>query len=188
VDWTLLVRHRWMIPLLAELERLDGAKFVTLVHAVDASRSAVREALDALIELELAGENPGYGHLLRPEYILTDHGRPIAAACLDLMNAVQLVGGSDESYRKWSLPIVSRLAAGADRFGELRGDLDGVTPRALSQALKRLVNTGLVERAVDDTYPPVSRYRLTEASVVLVGPLDRLVTAAAAARRNAAAS
>ena len=77
MDWTLLVRHRWMIPLLAELERLDGAKFVTLVHAVDASRSAVREALDALIDygrpatIELAVlVDRGHRELpIRPDYV-----------------------------------------------------------------------------------------------------------------------
>ncbi len=178
MDWTLLVRHRWMIPALAELERLDGAKFVTLVQALDAGRSAVREALDALIDLELVMRNPGYGHPLRPEYVLTERGHAIGAACLELADAVRAVGGDDEAYRKWALPVVSRLAADVDRFGELRDGLEGVTPRALSLALKRLVAAGLVERAVDDGYPPVSRYRLTEASVALVGPLTRLDDAA----------
>lgn len=177
MDWTLLVRHRWMIPVLAELERLDGAKFVTLVQALGAGRSAVREALDALIALGLAARNPGYGHPLRPEYLLTDRGRALSSACLELADAVREVGGDNEAYRKWTLPIVRGLADGADRFGELREGLDGVTPRALSLALKRLVASGLVEREVDDGYPPVSRYRLTEASVALVGPLDRLAAA-----------
>ncbi|MCP6652244.1 hypothetical protein NL518_29540, partial [Klebsiella pneumoniae] len=66
-----LFHRRWMLPVLAELQRSRGCKFVTLVHRTGASRKAINDTIAALIRLGLVMHNPGYGHPLRPEYLLT---------------------------------------------------------------------------------------------------------------------
>jgi DNA-binding HxlR family transcriptional regulator len=173
--WHALVRYRWTVPLLAELQRREGSKFVTLVNALGAGRSSVRQSLDALIELGLARRNPGYGHPLRPEYLPAGRAVVVGEACGMLAAASSRLGADETVFRRWTLPVVLALAEGAERFGEVRASLPAVTPRALSLALKRTAAAGLVERTIDDGYPPVSRYRLTEGAVVLVLPLRAVV-------------
>ena len=47
------------------------------------------------------------------------------------------------------------------RFSELRAALPEVTPRALALALKDLRTAGLIERRVEDAYPPTAMYAAT---------------------------
>jgi DNA-binding HxlR family transcriptional regulator len=47
------------------------------------------------------------------------------------------------------------------RFSELRTALPGVTPRGPALALKDLRAAGLVERRVEDAYPPTAIYAVT---------------------------
>ena len=76
---TALFRRRWACPVIAELHRSDGAKFVTLVNRLGSNPAAMRTTLDDLLELGWIRRNPGYGHPMRPEYLLTAHGERIAA-------------------------------------------------------------------------------------------------------------
>jgi DNA-binding HxlR family transcriptional regulator len=48
-----------------------------------------------------------------------------------------------------------------DRFSALSRLLAPATPRALSQGLKALAANDLVDREVEEGFPPTSRYRLT---------------------------
>ena len=59
--------------------------------------------------------------------------------------------------RKWSLPVLAALRQPA-RFSELRASVPGVTPRALALALKDLQAAELVERRIEDAYPPRALY------------------------------
>ena len=68
---TKLVHHRWNIAIVAELHRSNGAKFVTLANRLELGHSTLKRCLNALIDLGLVRRNPGYGHPLRPEYLLT---------------------------------------------------------------------------------------------------------------------
>ncbi|MGH2451320.1 MAG: winged helix-turn-helix transcriptional regulator, partial [Candidatus Limnocylindria bacterium] len=70
-----LFHHRWAAPVLAELDRSRGSRFVTLSNRLALSRESLRRTLTALIDAGLVMKNPGYGHPLRPEYILTERGR-----------------------------------------------------------------------------------------------------------------
>src|SRR3954451_13536929 len=77
-----LFHHRWAAPALALLGQRGGARFVELQRRLDVGRESLRRALDALIAGGLARRNEGYGHPLRPEYVLTARGRnaaPVAA-------------------------------------------------------------------------------------------------------------
>lgn len=154
-----LFHHRWAPPALALLATREGARFVELQRRLDVGRDSLRRALDGLLELGLAQRNPGYGHPLRPEYLVTAEGRDAGAACARVLAAAS---DQDLLLRKWSVPTLAQLAE-ARRFSEVRAALPGVTSRALALALKDLEDGGLVRREVLHTRPPSTLYRLTAA-------------------------
>jgi DNA-binding HxlR family transcriptional regulator len=154
-----LFHFRWSLPVLAELHRGGGTKFVTLANRLGVGRETLRRTLDALVDADLVARNPGYGHPLRPEYVLTPRGRQIGPAAARLVDALRAEGLDDVGLKKWSLPVVLELAV-ERRFAELRAALR-VSPRALTLALKDLAHAGLVERRVHDGFPPSTTYRLT---------------------------
>ena len=166
-----LFHHRWAVPVLAELRRERGSRFVTLANRLGVARDSLRRTLSALIDDGLVERNPGYGHPLRPEYVLTPRGARVAAVCDRLLTALD--GLEEVALRKWSMPVVRALAGGPLRFSELRTALPSVSPRALALALKDLQAAGLVERTVTDDYPPATVYRLTDRA----RPLARIVAA-----------
>lgn len=65
--------------------------------------------------------------------------------------------------RKWTLHTVGFLSMqGTVRFNELKRQLDGISPRTLSDRLDELEQMGLIERIDHETIPPKVEYRLTE--------------------------
>jgi DNA-binding HxlR family transcriptional regulator len=156
-----LFHNRWSVPILAELHRQRGSRFVTLARTLGMSRESLRRTLAALIDGGLVGRNPGYGHPLRPEYVLTRAGEALAHGCSPLVEELRRSGLEDVGLKKWSMPVVFALAEGPQRFSELRDLLTGISPRALALALKDLEAAGLVDRRVTDDYPPATVYRLT---------------------------
>ena len=66
---------------------------------------------------------------------------------------------------KWTLHIVRSLLEGAKGFNELGRDIGGCNPTTLTQRLERLEAAGIVEKSVQSTMPPRTRYTLTEAGV-----------------------
>jgi DNA-binding HxlR family transcriptional regulator len=153
-----LCHHRWSAPVLAELGRARGARFVVLVNRLGVGRASLQRTLAALVELGLVRRNPGYGHPLRPEYLLTPRGEEAASRCGRLLAADD--GNVDVLLRKWSLPVLVGLRRNR-RFSELRDALPGITARALALALKDLERAGLVTRRVEETYPPSTLYAAT---------------------------
>lgn len=65
-------------------------------------------------------------------------------------------------HNKWTLSIVYTLNEGAMRFSELRRRCEPISQKMLTQTLKDLERTGIVERAVLSTMPPQVQYSLTE--------------------------
>ncbi|HKP17629.1 MAG TPA: winged helix-turn-helix transcriptional regulator [Gaiellaceae bacterium] len=151
-----LFHHRWSPPTLALLAERGGARFVELQRKLGVGADSLRRALHGLIDLGYVRRNPGYGHPLRPEYLVTDAGREAGAACARLLRA----GDADLLLRKWSVPTLAQLGEPL-RFSELRAALPGVTPRALALALKDLEEARLVRREVVDSRPPSTLYRAT---------------------------
>ena len=164
-----LFHHRWSAPVLAELERQRGSRFVTLTRTLRIPRDSLRRTLESLVEMGLVGRNPGYGHPLRPEYVLTEAGRPVARRCARLV--ALLDGHRDVALRKWSLPVLVALVR-PSRFSELRMELPGITARALAIALKDLEAAGLVERRVEAAYPPTAVYATTPGGRRLREPMS----------------
>ena len=174
----LLLHRRWAPVILAELHRTSGSRFVALAHRLGVSRESLRATLRALVAAGLVERNPGYGHPLRPEYILTERGTELAPGCAELMNALAQLGLIELGLRKWSLPCVLAIAGAGDaHFSQLQADVRGITTRALALALKGLVAGGLVEREVTDDYPPATVYRLAQRAETLVPILRRLAQA-----------
>ena len=174
-----LFHYRWAVPTLAALDSLGGeAKFVTLQKHVGAGRDSLKRTLRALIDLGLVARNPGYGHPLRPEYVLTESGRALGPSCAALITKLRELGIEDIALRKWSIPLAHALATTAGRFNLVRSAIGQVTPRALAQALRDLQEAGLVERRLVDDNPPRTEYRLTARSQTLTPPLRALARAA----------
>lgn len=169
---TRLFHHRWAAPVLAELHRSKGSRFVTLSNKLGLGRESLRRTLAALIDAGLVMKNPGYGHPLRPEYVLTERGKSVAPACARLLAALQRLDANDVGLKKWSMPAVLALADGERRYSELRKLLPEVTPRALTLALKDLAAAQLIERRVTRDYPPATVYRLRPRAQ----PLARILT------------
>ena len=170
-----LFHHRWAAPALALLADRDGARFVELQRKLDVGRDSLRRALDALIDLGYIRRNDGYGHPLRPEYVITPEGRaeaPLAAR-------VSKAATRETLLRKWSVPVLAQLDE-PRRFSELRAALPGVTPRALALALRDLEEARLVRREVRPTRPPSTVYRATRRGAAVLGREDDLGAGAGA--------
>jgi DNA-binding HxlR family transcriptional regulator len=160
-----LFHHRWAPPALALLDQRGGVRFVELQRKLGVTRESLRRALDALIGLGYVRRNEGYGHPLRPEYLITHQGREAAV----LAARVSSSKVRDTLLRKWSVPVLASLAAEPRRFSELRGALPRVTPRALALALRDLEDDGLVRREVLPTRPPSTVYRATARAMRVLG-------------------
>ena len=159
--------HRWLVPLLADLAAHKGARFVELIHRLGLSRDSCARTLDAAARIGWLQRNPGHGHPLRPEYILTEKGRAAAARAAAIAVAQREIGLPRGAATRWGLPLVAGIGAGHDRFNALSRLLAPATPRALSQGLTALGKHGLVSREVLDLRPPASRYELTRTGRVL---------------------
>ena len=162
-------RYRYSLPVLAELQRDKGCKFVTLFRRLEASDRAVRQALDYLMELGWVERNTGYGHPSRPEYILTPRALEIAAECLRVWSELQKWGQTEVALERWPLPILHALGDRRRRYGDLLSELPGLTPRALSTGLKRLAEAGLAARDILPGSPPQTDYRATPWGIALIG-------------------
>jgi len=77
---------------------------------------------------------------------------------------------------KWSLYIIATLKDGPVRFNELRRQIDGISQRMLTIALRGLERDGLVKRTLFPTIPPRVDYELTDVGRTLLAPVMGLVT------------
>lgn len=73
-----------------------------------------------------------------------------------VLGCMALIGGA------WTPNIIWYLSGGARRFGELRIDIPGISPKMLSARLKELEANGVVRRDVMASSPPSAEYSLTD--------------------------
>lgn len=156
-----LSRQRWLLPVLAQFHGVGGRRFAELLGALKLPRDSLARTLDQALGQGWVQRNPGHGHPLRPEYILTVKGKAVAAAAAELSTRLDAAQIGPAALTRWSLPALRSIAAGSERFNELVRSLTPASPRALSQTLRSLVANDLVEREVEGGFPPSSRYRLT---------------------------
>ena len=77
---------------------------------------------------------------------------------------------------RWTPLVVTVLADGPSRFGELRSRIGGVTPKVLTQTLRSMERDGLVTRTQLPGVPPRVDYELTDLGRSLQAPIDALRT------------
>jgi DNA-binding HxlR family transcriptional regulator len=134
----------------------------------------MRQTLDDLLELGWIRRNPGYGHPLRPEYLLTAAGERIAPACSGLDDALAAEDLKEVALRKWSMPVLYVVGEGPTRFSHVTRALEGVTDRAVSLALKDLSKVAIVRRELVTGPPLGTVYGATESGARLLPILDRV--------------
>ncbi|MEU2433174.1 helix-turn-helix domain-containing protein [Streptomyces sp. NPDC007861] len=73
---------------------------------------------------------------------------------------------------KWALLIIEVLGERTLRFSELRGEIEGISHKMLTQNLRMLERNGLVDRRVHPVVPPRVEYTLTEPGRALRVTID----------------
>lgn len=76
----------------------------------------------------------------------------------------------DQVANKWSVMIMTILAERPTRFNALMRRLEGITHKALTQALRRLERNGLIAREVIATSPVAVEYSITDLGRTLQVP------------------
>jgi len=170
-----LVHLRWAVPVLAELHRGRGGRFVNLTHSLNISRESLRRTLTFLTDDGLIQRNPGKGHPLRPEYLLTGSGAHLGEPAAALTDLLQELDATDIGLKKWSLPVLT-LLTDERRFSELRAALSTTSSRALAMTLKDLEAAELISRTVTTDYPPATVYSATAPGRRLAEAADKLRT------------
>ncbi|HEV2067585.1 MAG TPA: helix-turn-helix domain-containing protein [Thermomicrobiales bacterium] len=77
---------------------------------------------------------------------------------------------------KWTPLIVRDLAEGHKRFSELERSLHGISPKTLSERLKRLEETAVVKRTCFAEVPPRVEYALTDKGFALLPVIESMRT------------
>jgi DNA-binding HxlR family transcriptional regulator len=75
---------------------------------------------------------------------------------------------------KWTPLIVRDLATGQRRFSELERSLIGISPKTLSERLKRLEEAEVVDRQCFAEVPPRVEYSLTEKGYALIPVIEQM--------------
>ncbi len=75
---------------------------------------------------------------------------------------------------KWTPLIIRDLATGQKRFNELERSLEGISPKTLSERLRRLEAEGMVTRRCFAEVPPRVEYTLTEKGSALVPVIESM--------------
>lgn len=73
---------------------------------------------------------------------------------------------------RWTPLIVTVLATGEPvRFKDLKTQVEGISPKVLTETLRSMERDGLIERLVTASVPPRVDYRLTDLGASTVEPL-----------------
>ncbi|MFI9387356.1 winged helix-turn-helix transcriptional regulator [Kutzneria sp. NPDC052558] len=78
----------------------------------------------------------------------------------------------DRIANKWTMMVILSLEEGTLRFSELRGRIEGVSQKMLTQTLRGMESDGLIERTVYPTVPVTVEYTLTELGASLSSTMD----------------
>ena len=151
-------------------ESNGSLRFINLVTQLGLSRDSLRSSLLSLVKLELVRKNPGYGHPLRPEYILSKRGIDVARTCHDFLKTTH---EKDLYLRKWPAPLLLSLKQGCHRFNALRDALQ-ISPRSLTHALRQLESDEALIRTVGTGYPPTTSYHLSEMGLAISQQVEQI--------------
>jgi DNA-binding HxlR family transcriptional regulator len=109
----------------------------------------------------LLAQRPSHGTGSAGQETPSSFGCPVA-------RTAQLIGN------KWTPLIVRDLANGQRRFSELERSLIGISPKTLSERLKRLEEALVVERQCFAEVPPRVEYSLTQKGFALLPVIDQM--------------
>jgi DNA-binding HxlR family transcriptional regulator len=90
------------------------------------------------------------------------------SSCKPYQEAIELIG------KRWTGVIIMVLLDGPRRFNEIAERLGGASDRMLSERLKELEVTGILERCVYPETPVRIEYRLTEKGKTLAPVLEAI--------------
>ncbi|MEU2033725.1 winged helix-turn-helix transcriptional regulator [Nocardia amamiensis] len=74
----------------------------------------------------------------------------------------------------WSVVVIFGLGGGPQRYSELRDRIGGISKKMLTQTLRKLEASRLVERRVLAAAPPGTEYTLTPLGKSLLEPVSLL--------------
>ncbi len=97
-----------------------------------------------------------------------------AASASALANMARVRPVLDKIADKWTILILTVLCPRPARFNAIKRRLDGITHKALADALKRLERNGLVTRTVLPTAPIGVEYAITPLGHSLRQPFEAL--------------
>lgn len=80
----------------------------------------------------------------------------------------------EQIANKWSVMILTFICERPQRFNTIRRNLDGITQKALTEALRRLERNGLISRHVIPVSPVAVEYSLTTLGHSLQEPFAAL--------------
>ncbi len=166
-DLIALGRYRWTPLLLADLAAHKGGRFVELLNRLNVSRDSLARTIESAINAGWVVRNPGYGHPLRPEYILTAQGQNLAQTASNLIAARDALHIPQLKLTRWSIPVIRIVADGHQRFNDVSRILSDAGPRSISQSLRTLAANDLLVRKLVDQFPPFTLYQLTERGTIL---------------------
>ncbi len=75
---------------------------------------------------------------------------------------------------KWTTLVLRDLLGGTRRFGELRANLTGISPKTLTDRLRDLERHGVLTRVVHPEIPPRVEYTLTAKGRALGSVVDAM--------------
>jgi DNA-binding HxlR family transcriptional regulator len=102
---------------------------------------------------------------------MSDH----EAHCYDLVADCRLRAATDLFAHTWDPVVLAALRPGPRRRRDLRAAIGGVSDKVLTDALRRLLANGLIERHTHAEAPPRAEYTLTSLGRSLVdGPMEAL--------------
>ena len=178
MDINLLVNitsRAWSLAILAELSRGTPGRQAALMTATGAGRTAFAQSLAHLIELGLIVRNPGHGHPLRPEYLLSEQGKAIATTAEKIYGKGKEDGARSLLRRTWTVPILAVTAVPVS-FSDIKRRLPPVTDRALSQSLISLQGAEWMNRAIDaEMRPPRASYQACGAGLMIGKTIERAI-------------
>jgi DNA-binding HxlR family transcriptional regulator len=94
--------------------------------------------------------------------------RQVTGVCCPIALTATLIGD------RWTPLIVRDLAPGCLRFSELQKSLGGISPKTLSDRLRRLEEADVITRTCFAERPPRVEYRLTERGFALLTVIESM--------------
>ncbi len=112
--------------------------------------------------------------------VRSKEGEPCCACPCPCEGLIDIIG------KKWTLCVLAQLGNnGTLRFNQLQGQLEGISAKTLTEALKDLQKSRLVKREAFPQIPPRVEYHLTKEGrelTMLIAPLmlwaDKMVSLA----------